>query len=440
MEMNRQHDPALKIIRAARMIDGQGGEPMTNQALVVRDGRIHDIKPLEDVSVVALNREAEVIDVESATLLPGLIDTHVHLTLNADKFSADKEPTDVPTESDESILLRAVGNAQAALGAGVTTVCDCGGQNHLVFALREAIKRGVVQGPRVLASGNVITTAGGHGGFSAREAKGSEEVRQAVAEQVEAGADFVKIMMTGGGGKNPGSSQYDLAELAAATAEARRLGKRVAVHCHGTTGIKDSVEAGVTRIEHCSFVKPDVPDFDPEFDSDIAEAIAQKGIYICPTNTVDYRQIQMLGDSDKVKQLAPRAQLNKTWRGLLRCGVQFIAGSDAGIPQVFCDDYALIMELMVGELGMSPMQAILAGSRVAAEALGMGDEIGTLEVGKRADIIAIHGDPLKDITALRQICLVMLGGNVVCHQVGGQSRSCMRTNLSEEGTVASSRN
>jgi len=415
MEMNRQHDSRLKIIQATRIIDGRGGEPLTNQAIVIQDGWIRDLKPWGDESVTSLDQEAEIVNADSDTVLPGLIDAHVHLTLNADKFSADKEPKDVPAESDESILLRAVGNAQAALRAGVTTVCDCGGQNHLIFALREAIKDGVIQGPRVIASGSVITTAGGHGGFSSREAKGREEVRQAVTEQVEAGADFIKIMMTGGGGKNPGSSQYDLAELAAATAEARRLGKRVAVHCHGTTGIKDAVEAGVTRIEHCSFVKPGVPDFDTEFDSDIAKAIAQRGIYVCPTNTVDYRQIQILGDSDKVKQLAPRAQLNTTWRELLRYGVQFIAGSDAGVSQVFCDDYARIMELMVGELGMSPMQAILAGTQVVAEAMGMENAIGTLEVGKRADLIAVSGNPLEDITALRKIRLVMIGGNVVCN-------------------------
>jgi imidazolonepropionase-like amidohydrolase len=132
-----------RIIRAAGMIDGKGGEPLTNYAIVVQDGWIQDIQPWEDESIASLNQEAEVIDVEGATLLPGLIDAHVHLTLNADTFSADREPTDVPTESDESILLRAVGNAQAALGAGVTTVCDCGGPNHLVFALRDAIKDGV---------------------------------------------------------------------------------------------------------------------------------------------------------------------------------------------------------------------------------------------------------------------------------------------------------
>jgi imidazolonepropionase-like amidohydrolase len=260
----------------------------------------------------------------------------------------------------------------------------------------------------VIASGSPIRISEGHGGFIGREANSAEEVRQAVVEQVEAGADFIKIMATGGGG-NP-DSEYGPEELEAATAEARRLGVRIAAHCHGTVGIKDAVEAGVTRIEHCTFLEqPDVSAPNP----DIAEAIVQKGIYVCPTNTVDYRNIQMLGDS--AKEVAPRAKIIPTWRELLSSGVKFITGSDAGVSQVFCDDYALIMELMVGELGMSPMQAILAGTKVAAEALGMENEIGTLEVGKRADIIAVGGDPLADITALRQVRLVMLGGKVVCN-------------------------
>jgi imidazolonepropionase-like amidohydrolase len=292
----------------------------------------------------------------------------------------------------------------------MNTVCDCGGSNHLIFALREAIKDGVIQGPRVIASGNVITTSEGHGASIGRViAANSDEIRQAVVEQAEAGADFIKIMMTGGGGKNPGSSQYSLQELEAATTKASCLGKRVAVHCHGTMGIKDAVEAGVARIEHCSFVEQDIPDFVPE----IAAEIVRKGIYVCPTNTVDYRQVERIDDPGKVERMAPRAQLDTVWRELFGCGVKFIAGSDAGISQVFCDDYALIMELMVGELGMSPWQAILAGTRVAAEALGLEDEIGTLQVGKRADIIAVNGDPLQDIAALRNVCLVMVGGEVV---------------------------
>lgn len=407
--MTQQDERALRVIRADRILDGMGGEMLRNQAVVVEDDRIREIRPWDDKALASLSRDADVVDLGDVTLLPGLIDCHVHVTTDADKFSADGPPSDIPQERDEDVLLRAVGNAQAALSAGVTTVCDCGAPNHLIFALREAIEKGVVQGPRLIASGSAITTAKGHGHYVGQVAEGIEEMRRAVAEQAAAGADFIKIMMTGGGGSGPGESQYSQEELQAAVVEARQLGKRVTTHCHGTEGIKIAVEAGVDRIEHCTFVKDGVPGFEP----DIAQAIVQKGVYVCPTNVVDYRQKQMLDDPEKLRHIAPRAQLNVTWRKLLDAGVTFVAGSDAGISQVFCDDYALIMELMVDELGMSPMQAILAGTRVAAEALGLADEIGTLEVGKQADLVAVAGNPLDDIQSLRDIRLVMVGGEII---------------------------
>lgn len=407
--MSQDHDSKTKILKAARIIDGRGGEMLTNQAVVVGGDRIVDIQSWHSEIVDSASSDVKVLDLSDTTLLPGLIDAHVHLMLDANWFSADGPLPTSQAESSDSLLLRTVGNAQAALKVGVTTVCDLGAPNELIFALRKALENRLLPGPRVVASGSVITTPGGHGHQFGRAARGAKSLRQAVAEQAEVGADLIKIMLTGGGGKEPGSSQYSLEELCVATAEAKRLGKRVAVHCHGIQGIRNAVAAGVDRIEHCTFIENGVP----RFDAVTAEAIVQKGIYVCPTNVVDYRQMQILGDSDKVKRLAPRAQLNATWRQLVTTGTQIIAGSDAGISQIYCDDYVLIMELMVQELGMSPMQAILAGTKVAAQALGLAEEIGTLEVGKRADMIAVSGNPLKEITALRQVRLVMASGEIV---------------------------
>ena len=406
--MNRQSGPTLTVIGPSRIIDGTGARPLANWAMVIQDGQIRDIKPWNNEWVTELGPEAEVIELDGATLLPGFVDSHVHLIINANYFSADRGSAPPPRRSDTALLLQAVGNAQSALRAGVTTLCDCGGPNHIVFALRQALKDGTIKGPSLIASGDVITTEGGHGAFLGKTAKGVKEVRQAVVQQVEAGADFIKVMVTGGGGDKAHQNQFDPAELGAIVDEARRWGLRVAAHCHGTAGIRDAVEAGVSRIEHCSFVEEGVPGFDAA----VAKAIVQRGIYVCPTNTVDYRQMQRVGDAEKVKQMAPRAQLNVTWRKLLEAGVTFIAGSDAGVSQIFCDDYALILELMVWELGMSPMDAILAGTRVAAEAMGIDDEIGTLKAGKRADIVAVEGDPLLDISALRKVRLVMARGEV----------------------------
>lgn len=406
--MTKGAESTLNIIRAARVIDGQVEAPLTDQAIVIQDGRIQDIKTWGDEAIALWLREATVFDVGDATLLPGFIDAHLHLV-----FDATKGPELDPEESQQFILLRAAGNAQAALSAGVTTVCDCGGPNDIVFPLRDAIERGTVQGPRIVASGASITTEGGHGAEHGigRIATGLSEVRKAVVEQVEAGADFIKVMATAGGGGDPDHSQYNLAELRAIKEEADRLGVQVAAHAHGTTGIQSCVEVGIQRIEHCSLMTPQGSVFDPE----IAGEIVRKGIYVCPTNVIDYRQMQRHGGSEE--GLAPRTQLNVTWRKLYEHGVKLVASSDAGVTDIHCDDYALIQDLMVTELGMSPMQAIVASTKVAAEALGLGEEIGTLEVGKSADLVVVSGDPLEDITTLRQTRLVMRGGEVVCSRL-----------------------
>jgi imidazolonepropionase-like amidohydrolase len=397
-----------KIVKAARMIDGRGGEALVDQAIVVQDGRIQDIKPWDAGAIAANYPEATVIDMGDAALLPGFIDCHVHVI-----FDPAKGPKIDPDESQQFLLLRAAGNAQAALSAGVTTVCDCGGPNEIVFPLRDAIESGAIQGPRIFASGATITTEGGHGAEHGigRIAASVSEVRQAVVEQAEAGADFIKVMATAGGGGDPSYSQFDVDELSAVQKEAERLGVRVAAHAHGTAGIRNCVEAGIPRIEHGSLMTVE----GSVFDAEIAEEMVAKGIYVCPTNVIDYRQIQRRGGSEE--GFAPRSQLNVTWRKLYEHGVKLVAGSDAGVTGIRCDDYALIQELMVAELGMSPMQAILAGTKVAAEALGLEERIGTLEVGKQADIVAVSRNPLEDITALRQVRLVMRGGEVVCNRL-----------------------
>ncbi len=393
-----------KIIKAARLIDGQGGGPLTDQAIVIQDGQIQDIKPWHNETIVSRIPEARVIDVGDATLLPGFIDAHMHLV-----FDAAKGPIIEPEESREFLLLRAAGNAQAALRTGVTTVCDCGAPNEIIFPLRDAIKNGVIQGPRIVASGAAITTMEGHGVSTiGKIANGIDEVRRAVIDQVEAGADLIKIMATGGGGEDPSHSQYNLAELTAIKEEADRLGVRVAAHAHGIAGIRNCVVVGIQRIEHCSFMNCQ----GSVFDAEIADDIVRQGIYVCPTNVIDYRQIERQDGSEE--GFAPRSQLNVTWRKLYEHGTKIVASSDAGVTLIHHDDYALISELMVTELGMSPLDAILSNTKVAAEALDLAGQIGTLEIGKQADLVAVTGNPLEDITALRQIRLVMRGGEVIC--------------------------
>ncbi len=387
------------LIRAGRLIDGTGREPILDQMIVIQHGRIQSITPWSDNQL-----KEEFIDLSQATLLPGFIDVHVHLMMDA----ARGPVFDPQIDTEQALLLRTIGNAQAMLRAGVTTVCDAGAVNEIIFPVRDAINAGILIGPRILASGKVITTEGGHGDQFGRLTSGVEDARQAVSEQVAAGADLIKIMATGGGGEDPGQSLFTLAELQAMKEEADRLGVRVAAHCHGTEGIRNCVTAGIQRIEHCTFMNRE----GSHFDAEIAAAIVRKGIFVCPTNVIDYRQMERQGGSEE--GLAPRSQLNVTWRKLVQSGAQMVAGSDAGVTRIYHDDYALIWELMVAELGLTPMEAIVSGTAVAARALGLEEEIGTLAADMTADLVAVSGNPLQDISAVRQVRMVMRGGQVVC--------------------------
>ncbi len=384
------------VIRAGRVLDGTGREPLLDQVVVVADGRIQAITPWPDNT-----HQGKIVDLSDATLLPGFIDTHLHITFNP----ANPDAYYNPEQSVAEIVLRTVGNAQAALRSGVTTIGDCGAENRIIFPVREAISRGELVGPRIWASGAAIVPEGGHGAERiGKIASGVDGVRTAVAEQAQAGADFIKVMATAGGGEEPGQSHYDLAELTALREEATRHGLIVAAHAHGTQGIRDCVQAGIQRIEHCTFYNG-ASGFD--FEADTVRTIVAKGIIVSPTNVIDYRRIEQGGPG------APRPELNEIWRQLLAHGVAFAASSDAGVPDILYDDYALIPELMVAELGMTPMAAIMACTQTAAAALCLLDEIGTLTVGKVADMVAVSGNPLLNISALRQVQMVWRNGHVV---------------------------
>lgn len=383
----------MEMVDAGLVIDGTGNAPLKNAIVVIENGRIRNIRA-RDKAV----REEGAVDARHLTLLPGLIDTHLHLVCNpgARKFF------DL-SDSQDAILLRAAGNAQAALRAGVTTVGDCGAPNELIFPLRAIMDGGDLVGPRMLASGAAIMPSNGHGIEFGRAANNATELRDAVRDQVAAGADFVKIMATGGGGDGPGRAYYTADELRVVAQEASNAGKRVAAHAHGTAGIRNAVEAGIQRIEHCSFYG----DGGAEYDAGLAREIVARWIYVSPTNAIDYRRIEKGGRG------APREALNRNWRALFEAGTRFAASSDAGVTDMFYDDYALIPELMVRELGMTPGEALGACTRVAAETLGLETEIGTIQPGKCADVVAVRGNPLEDITVLRNVVWVMRNGRIL---------------------------
>src|SRR5215510_2590077 len=268
----------LLMIKAGRVYDGVADRALEHAYVVVDGNTITAVGPQTELTGSA-ERFAQVLDLGAgATVLPGLINMHTHMSFS----SGDSIFDDHQRESYETKLIRAVTNVQAALRTGVTTVRDCGTLNGIAFAVRAAAEHGTMLGPRVIASGNGVTTTGGHLWWCGVEADSEVEVRRAVRAQVKAGADFIKVFATGGGstpGTNSCAAQYSEVEMRALTEEARRLDKRVASHAHGTPGGLRSIAARVTSIQHCSFMQPSGTQYEPEQ----ARRIADAGIYLCPT-------------------------------------------------------------------------------------------------------------------------------------------------------------
>jgi imidazolonepropionase-like amidohydrolase len=395
----------LKVIRAGRLIDGSGAAAQQGQSVYVEDGRIVGIEPTGEPP-----SEAEVIDVPMSTLLPGLIDCHVHLV-----FSARANPLgDLGVEDDQRLLLRSVAAARQALAAGITTVRDLGGRGGVTFRLRDAITDGLIRGPRILAAGSPITITGGHCHFLGLEVNDEAGVRAAARSQLKAGATCLKIMATGGrmtAGTNVGRAQFSVPELRAAVDEARRRHVPIAAHALGTDGIRNAAQAGVDTIEHCSWLGASSG---VDFDEATAARMAEQQTAAVPT--LDTIKGPMKAGSVSVglrEHIALRPEIIKCLRRMMQLGVPIATGTDAGVSWTPFDSLALEIELLVNEVGMSQLQAIQSATGMAARALGLADTLGTVAVGRAADLIAVDGDPSVDIGALREVRLVMQAGTVV---------------------------
>jgi imidazolonepropionase-like amidohydrolase len=349
----------------------------------------------------------EYVALGDVTLMPGLIDMHVHLTFS----STDHVVEDYLTDSDAMRLVRGVENARRALDAGITTVRECGGQNAHVFTLRDATARRIIPGPRIIAAGGSITTTGGHCWFFGLEADSEEELRRAVRGQVKAGADYIKVMATGGAltpRTNPIAPQYSESDLRAIVEEARRLTDlRVSAHCHGTAGVLYAARAGVTTIEHCSFQTPTGFVYDEE----AAQAVRDAGCYVCPTLAIAERASKTMPEDHNLmryrKHMLPQRIANL--KRLHALGVPFISGSDAGVTLTPIEDFVYNVTMLVEDVGLSNHEAIQTATTTAAAAMGRAD-LGALEAGRSADMIAVRGNPLDDIHTLWDVTAIVSRG------------------------------
>jgi imidazolonepropionase-like amidohydrolase len=403
--------PAVVVVKAARLVDGRGGAPLAPAMVRVQGDRIAEVG-----SRLAIPAGARVIDLGEATLLPGLIDLHTHLT---DKFGVHWEQALVSTTPGQAALWGAA-NARATLMAGFTTCRDMGPTwPYVDVDLRNAINEGAVPGPRLLVAGNYVSSTGGAGDakqFSIyldaplvkNLADGPDEITKAVRTNFKNGADFIKIMATGAvlsKGIEPGRQQYSDAEIQAAVVEATRWGGQVAAHAHGAAGIKAAIRAGVRTVDHGS----DLDD----------EAIA---LIKASNRTTYYVPTLGVGDSieqNGVKNNVPESERERSrkMRGIMFAG--FKRALAAKIPIGFGTDAAVIehgenwKEFVVRHsLGESPAAAIVAATSLNAEIIGWQDRVGSVEVGKFADLIAVPGDPLHDIALLGRVGFVMKSGVV----------------------------
>jgi imidazolonepropionase-like amidohydrolase len=399
------------IIKPRAVIDGTGAPAQAGQAVVVEDGRIAWVGRAADLGDAG---GAEVLDAPTATLLPGLIDCHVHLMCPAERCA----PETYMAASDSELLVRAVAKAQAGLRAGVTTMRDLGSRNFLLTSLRDAIGAGQVLGPRLVLAGPAITRTGGHFHYLGAEADSADDLRAAVRRIAAGGVDLIKVMATGGrttAGTDPEAPQYSAEQLRAAVEEAHGLGLRLTAHAHGVQGIRNAVAAGADCVEHCSWVGPGDK---TAYDHDTAQRMVDAGMYVSPTFGARARMSR-----DELAAELPPLQLDEFWdrqetrfeamQRMIAIDARMVASSDAGMPNTHTHDFALTVGTLVDKLRLPELLAIHAATGLAAEALGIGAETGTIAAGKAADLLVVDGDPSTDISALRRISHVIRAGDVV---------------------------
>ncbi len=365
----------------------------------------------------ALSSDTAVLSFPRQTLIPGLINSHAHLCV-----PSEGQPFHLK-QSDDMALLTAVRNMRRELLSGVTTVRDCGDQNGVLFALRKAVKRGILEGPRFILCGPPLTMTGGHAHFLGGVADGPAEIARAVQRRIAEGADFIKLIGTGGGtpGTQPARASYSQPEVAAAVAAAHGRNVPVTVHCRGIPGIINALEGGVDQIEHACFERPDGS---LRFDPQLAQRMAQAGTWVTPTIQL-YRDVHThLQKKAAAGRLTPaeRQRLKmlpgviesklQALKGFLAAGVRVVAGNDAGLPYTGFGCLWQELEAMTAG-GMTALQAVAAATRAAAGALGLKNQIGSIQPGKQADLLVVDGDPTADISALSRVRMVMQAGRIV---------------------------
>jgi imidazolonepropionase-like amidohydrolase len=397
------------LLTADRLLDGTGAASLHRPVVRIADGLIQSVdRGLPTPAATTGER----LDFPGCTILPGLIDTHVHLIFCAAETN-EAIIAQVEGESDEELLARALTNARAALHAGLTTVRDCGGKGRIVQQVRDRIRRGEAEGPDVLSCGSPITTRTGHCHWLGLTADTPAEVRQAAERMLAEEADFLKVMATGGNmtpSSDPMQAQYDPEMLTLIADIGRRAGRYTAAHVLSRAALPGAVAARVRTIEHCDWR---VEEWRYEFDAELARKMIDQGQYVGLTMSGTTRRAflpQIAGSkAGPVLRLDARFACE---RQMIDAGVRFTLHSDAGVRLTPIERFDLGLRAAVKELGLTPAEALVAATRTAAEAIGL-DDRGTLTPRKRADLVVVEGNPLEDLACLERMRAVMKAGRWV---------------------------
>ena len=405
---------SLKIV-GGTVFDAVHGGVIRNGVIDIEDDRITAVGP--GSAIPAGGRDVQVIDAAGHFVMPGMMDCHVHLLSSGAPDYAIRGLKELLPYT----AIRGVANAKVLLDMGYTTVRDVGALGYGNIALRQAIEDGLVPGPRIIAAGHSLSVPGGHGDSYYRPEvhvqrdgliNGTEEARRAVRELVKMRADVIKLLVTGGvmtDGTEVGALQWAPDELYAAIGQAHQLGRRVAGHCHGAAGVKEAIKAGLDTVEHGTLL-----------DEEAIALMHQHGTYYVPTLVAPFH-ICAGGTASGIPAYAvEKSHLvmerhKASVRHAHEVGVRIAMGTDCGTPFNVAGKNALELELLT-QNGLSSAEALMATTRVAAEAIGIRDQVGTLEPGKWADVILVQGDPLSDIRVLQQaerIRYVIKAGNIV---------------------------
>ncbi|MBS1254031.1 MAG: hypothetical protein MAG451_03087 [Anaerolineales bacterium] len=396
----------MLLIENATVIDGTGRAAQPNTSILIDGERIAWIGPAD-----AVDRSKPIeqtIDAGGKYVIPGLIDAHVHVCWNG----RESVPELIKRNRDD-LLLEAVTTLRSVLASGTTAVRDIGGQDYMEMSLQRAVEAGHFAGPHMRTSGKLICMTGGHGHFAAREADGPEELRKAAREQIKAGADNIKLMATGGvatPGQDVQAGQLTVAEMAAAVEAAHTMGCTASSHCHGALGIKNSLLAGMDSVEHGSYL-----------DEETAEMMVEQGAALVLTLGVadpDLDDLPAAVRTEAERMQEPletlRAHVRETVTLAREKGVFIGSGSDAGGNPLAPHDFSMARELEeLVDHGLSPLEAIGIVTRNNARILRWEDEVGMLEAGKLADFVILAGDPLADISNVRNIEAVYKNGERV---------------------------